>query len=178
MGLGIAIGVIVVLVFAGIGTYNGINVARLKVKESLSGIDVALTKRYDVLTKMLDVVKGYQQHEKELMTELVSLRNGMSMKERNEANANMTQVTDQIRLMVENYPELKSNTNFLQLQNTIVDVEEHLQAARRLYNSNVTAYNTKIITFPSSIIAGMMGAREEEFFQAEEVKRSDVKMSF
>lgn len=168
----------VIIVLWWISTYNGIKVLKLKVKEGLSGIDVALTKRYDVLTKMLDVVKGYQKHEKELMIEIVNLRSGMSMRERNEANRKLDLMAGQINLMAENYPELKSSNNFVELQKAIVDVEEHLQAARRLYNANVTTYNAKIVTFPNSIVAGSMGAREEEFFVAEESKRADVKMSF
>lgn len=161
-----------------VSTYNRIKVLRLKVKEGLSGIDVALTKRYDVLTKMLDAVKGYQKHEKELLIELVNLRSGMTMRERNEANKKLDAISEQINLIAENYPELKSSNNFVELQRSIVDVEEHLQAARRLYNANVTAYNSKIVTFPNSIVAGSMGASEEEFFVAEESKRADVKMSF
>ena len=168
----------VIIVLWWISTYNGIKVLKLKVKEGLSGIDVALTKRYDVLTKMLDVVKGYQKHEKELMIEIVNLRSGMSMRERNEANRKLDLMAGQINLMAENYPELKSSNHFVELQKAIVDVEEHLQAARRLYNANVTTYNAKIVTFPNSIVAGSMGAREEEFFVAEESKRADVKMSF
>ncbi len=170
--------VVAVVVLWYIGTYNGIKMLQVKVKEGLSGIDVALTKRYDVLTKMLDVVKAYQKHEKEVLVEVIKLRSGMTMAERNQANRKMDEAMSQINLLAENYPELKSSNNFVELQKTIRDVEEHLQAARRLYNSNVTAYNSKIITFPNSIVAGGMGAREEEFFVADEGKRQDVQMTF
>lgn len=171
-------GAILILVLWYIATYNGIKVAGLKVKEALSGIDVALTKRYDVLTKMVDVVKGYQKHEKELLTEVINLRMGMTMQERTAANVQMNELVDKINLFVENYPELKASANFVQLQKAIIDVEEHLQAARRMYNANVTNYNAKIVMFPGSIVAGMMGAVQEEFFVAEETKRLDVKMDF
>ncbi len=175
----ITVGVIVLLlIFWWVGTYNGIKRLDIKVNEGLSGIDVALTKRYDVLTKMLDVVKGYQQHEKDILTQIVQLRSGMSMAERNQASQQIDAAFGQIRLLAENYPELKSSNNFIQLQNAISDTEEHLQAARRLYNSNVTAFNQKIVTFPNSIVAGSMGATNKEFFVAEETKRQDVKMSF
>lgn len=179
MVVGIVVGVVVVLlIFWYVGTYNGIKVSKLKVEEALSGIDVALTKRYDVLVKMLDVVKGYQKHEKELLMEIVNLRSGMSMQERNQANQKMNEIAGQIRILAENYPELKSSNNFIELQKTIVDVEEHLQAARRLYNANVTEYNKRIITFPNSIVANIMNARKEMFFAADEAKRADVKMDF
>lgn len=161
-----------------VSTYNGIKALGIKVDEGLSGIDVALTKRYDTLTKLLDVVKGYQKHEKEILLEVIKLRSGMSMAERNAANTQMDQAAKQINVLAEAYPELKSSNNFIQLQNSIADVEEHLQAARRLYNSNVSAYNTKIVMFPNTVVANAMGAKEKEFFEAEEAKRSDVQMSF
>lgn len=161
-----------------IGVSNSIKVAALKVDESESGIDVALTKRYDVLTKMLDTVKGYQKHEQSVLSELVKLRTGMSMTEKKAANDAMDKVSKDISVLAEGYPELKANTNFVELQKAIVDVEEHLQAARRLYNSNVNAYNTKLVVFPSSIVANKMGAVKRELFEADEIKRQDVKMQF
>ena len=87
-------------------------------------------------------------------------------------------VANQFRLTAEAYPELKSSNNYMVLQNSITDVEEHLQAARRLYNANATAYNTKLVMFPSSIVAGMIGAKRRDLFEAEEEKRKDVEMKF
>ena len=175
----IIIGVLIVgLIGWYFSTYNGIKTTELKVSEALSGIDVALTKRYDVLTKMLDTVKAYKAYEKETLTELVALRSGMSMNERNNASRQMDNLTSEIRLLAENYPELKSSENFIQLQKAISDVEEHLQASRRLYNANVTDYNRRIVTFPSSIVAGMMGATQKSFFEADAAKRQDVQMTF
>lgn len=178
---GILIGILVVVVLVVvwyIGTSNSIKTLDLKVQEGESGIDVALTKRYDVLTKMLDTVKGYMTHEQSTLVQMVQLRSGMSMNERNAANKSMDEVAKQISLVAESYPELKSSNNFVMLQNSIADVEEHLQAARRLYNSNVNAYNAKIVVFPNSIVAGNMGATQKQFFEAEEYKRQDVKMTF
>ena len=181
-GLGIIIVamlvVVIILVSWYFGTFNGIKTSELKVSEALSGIDVALTKRYDVLTKMLETVKAYKAHEFDTLTQLVNLRRGMSMNERNQANASMDQLSSQISLLAENYPELRSSANFAELQKAITDVEEHLQAARRLYNANVTDYNKRIVTFPSSIVAGMMGAVQKPFFEAEAQKRQDVNMVF
>lgn len=161
-----------------ISVSNSIKVAALRVDESESGIDVALTKRYDVLTKMLDTVKGYQKHEQTVLSELVKIRTGMSMAEKKVANDAMDKVSRDISVLAEAYPELKANTNFAELQKAIVDVEEHLQAARRLYNSNVNAYNTKLVVFPSSIVANNMGVVKREFFEADEIKRQDVKIQF
>lgn len=161
-----------------ISVSNSIKVSALKVDESESGIDIALTKRYDVLTKMLDTVKGYRKYEQSVLSELVELRIGMSMTEKKAANDAMNKVSRDISVLAEGYPELKANTNFVELQKAIVDVEEHLQAARRLYNSNVNAYNTKLVVFPSSIVANNMGAVKRELFEADEIKRQDVKMQF
>ena len=95
-----------------------------------------------------------------------------------EINAAMDKIAGDIRVLAENYPQLKADNTFVQLQKAIVDVEEHLQAARRLYNSNVNRYNSKIVVFPNSIVANGMGAVKRELFVAEEYKRQDVKMQF
>ncbi len=176
--IGIIVGVILLLIIAWISMSNSIKVAGLKVNEALSGIDVALTKRYDVLTKMVDVVRGYKAHEIETLTKITAMRAGMSMADRNMASGQMDQLSGQIRILAENYPELRSNTNFLELQRAIADVEEHLQASRRLYNANVTAYNTKLVTFPSSMVASSIGATPKEFFVADATHRQDVRITF
>lgn len=177
IGIGIAAIVLVILIWY-IATMNGLRKAELKVDEANSGIDVALTKRYDVLTKQLAVVKEYTSHESKTMFETIKLRSGMTVSEKSDAVNRMNEVAEQFRLVAEAYPELKSSQNYIQLQKAISDVEEHLQAARRLYNANVTAYNTKIVMFPTSIVAGMIGASRRELFQAEEYKRNDVEMKF
>ena len=179
MGVAIVIGVIVlIVVFWGIGTNNKLKVAKLKVQEALSGIDVALTKRFDVLTKMLDVVKEYEKYEKTTILETIKLRGPLTMADRTDADSKMTAISRDIKVVAENYPDLKASENFKTLQEAIVDVEEHLQAARRLYNANATSYNTVVVSFPSSIIANMNGMKEEEYFQADEAKRQDVEMTF
>lgn len=179
MIFGVVIGVIVViLVIWYIATMNGLRAAALKVDEADSGIDVALTKRYDVLTKQLAVVKEYTSHESKTLFETIKLRSGMSVNEKSDVANKMNEVANQFRLTAEAYPELKSSQNYMELQKAITDVEEHLQAARRLYNANATAYNTKIIMFPASIVAGMIGAEKRDLFEAEEYKRNDVEMKF
>lgn len=182
MDLGIIIGIIVlilvIIVVWYIKTCNRLNRAIVKIDEADSGIDVALTKRYDVLTKMLDVAKGYAKHEKETLGEVIKLRKGMSIAEKQEANNKMTDTLGKINVLAEAYPELKSSENFKALQLSIADVEEHLQAARRLYNANISSYNQDIVAFPTSIVAGMKGFTKKEFFEAEDAKKEDVKMEF
>ena len=159
-----------------ISTSNKLNRAVVKIDESLSGIDVALTKRYDVLTKMIDVVKAYAKHEKETLFEVINLRKDMSIQERNDANKAMDENMKKINIVAENYPELKSSENYKTLQQSIADVEEHLQAARRLYNSNVSLFNQLLVTFPTSSIAKNKGMTKKDFFEADESKREDVKI--
>lgn len=109
-----------------------------------------------------------------LYFETIRLRSSMAISEKIEMSDKMDAVSTQFRLTAEQYPQLQSSANFIQLQNSITDVEEHLQAARRLYNSNVTAYNTKIAMFPTSIVAKAMGAKKKDLFEAETYKRKDV----
>jgi LemA protein len=170
--------IVVALIIVGwfIGTSNKLNKAVVKIEEADSDIDVALTKRYDTLTKMVDVVKGYAKHEKETIFEVINLRKGMSVKEKQEASQKMDAMQGQINVLAEAYPELKSSENYNTLQKSIVEVEEHLQASRRMFNANVSVLNQMIVTFPTSIVAGMKGLGKKEFFEADDVKKEDVKM--
>lgn len=170
--------IIVILAVWFVSSRNRIKAAELKVKEADSDIDVALTKRYDVLTKQLAAVKGYISYESRTLFQTIRLRMGMPVRDKMEMSDKMDAVSAQIKYTAEQYPELRSSANFLQLQNSIMEVEEHLQAARRLYNSNVTAYNTKIAMFPTSIVAALIGAKSKDLFEAETHKRNDVDISF
>ena len=156
-----------------IRTVNDFKKKEIRVQEALSGIEVALTKRYDKLVKMLDIAKGYMTHESELFTKVIELRHGMSIAEMNDAQRQMDTLSVRFFAVAENYPELRSSSVLAELQRSIRDAEEHLQAARRLYNTSVTSYNTAIAMFPAKILAG--SRQPKEFFAAEEDKREDVK---
>ena len=155
---------------------NNIKRMEIKVDEAFSGIEVALTKRYDMLTKMLDVCKGFMKHESELFSKVISLRRGMSLGEMGKADREMGELTGSLFAVAENYPELRSAQVFAELQQGIRDAEEHLQAARRLYNASVSSYNAAIAVFPDSLLA--RGRSPREFFEAEESRREDVKVQF
>ena len=167
--------VLVVAVWC-ISTVNDFKKKEIRVQEGLSGVEVALTKRFDMLTKMLDTAKGYMAHESELFTKVIELRRGMSVAEMNDAQQQMDALSGRFFAVAENYPELRSSEVFAELQRGIRDAEEHLQAARRLYNSNVTAYNTAIAMFPAKLLAG--SRQPKEFFAADAGKREDITMSF
>ena len=168
--------VIVAIVFWCIRTVNDFKKKEIRVQEGLSGIEVALSKRYDMLTKMLDTAKGYMAHESELFTKVIELRRGMNIAEMNSAQQQMDTLSGKLFAVAESYPELRSSNVFVELQRGIRDAEEHLQAARRLYNSSVTAYNMAIAMFPAKLLAG--SRQPKEFFAADASKREDVKMSF
>lgn len=159
-----------------ISTVNGFKRKEIKVEEARSGIEVALTKRYDMLTKLMDTAKGYMAHEKDTMETVIKMRRGMSVDELQQASKQMDAVASSIQVTAEAYPELRSSEVFNQLQRGIWDAEEHLQAARRVYNANVSAYNTAIAMAPASLLAG--GRQSMPFFEAEAHKREDVKISF
>ena len=168
--------ILALIAFWCIRTVNGFKKKEIRVQEGLSGVEVALTKRFDMLTKMLDTAKGYMAHESELFTKVIELRRGMSGAEMNDAQRQMDALSGRFFAVAENYPALRSSEVFAELQRGIRDAEEHLQAARRLYNSNVTAYNTAIAMFPAKILAG--SHQPKEFFAADAGKREDVKMTF
>lgn len=175
------IGLIIILMIGFVGfiiVSNSLNRALVKIDEASSGIDVALTKRYDVLTKMIEIVKGYAKHEQETFFKTVELRKDMTMKEKVLVNEAIEEGLARINALAENYPDLKANENFAILQQSVADVEEHLQASRRLYNANVSSFNQKIVTFPISIVASMKRLSKKEFFTADEKKKEDVSINF
>ena len=168
--------IVLIAVLWAVKASNNIKRMEIKVDEAFSGIEVALTKRYDMLTKMLDVCKGFMKHESELFSKVISLRRGMSLGEMGEADREMGELTGRLFAVAENYPELRSAQVFAELQQGVHDAEEHLQAARRLYNASVSSYNAAIAVFPDSLLA--RGRSPREFFEAEDAKREDVKVQF
>lgn len=178
IGIVIAVALVIGIIAWAISIRNKCHILKIKIEEAESDIDVALTKRFDLLTKQLDIVKGYAKHEKETLIAVTEMRANMSPKEKSEANASMDSAAKQINILAEQYPDLKANTNFKELQVVTADVEEHLQASRRVFNSNVNKYNAYIVVFPNNIIANMLKCKPYEFFEAEETKKQDVKMEF
>ena len=171
----ILVSVLAIVVWC-IRTVNDFKRKEIRVQEGLSGVEVALTKRYDMLTKMLDAAKGYMKHENELFEKVIELRRGMSISEMNDAQQQIDSLSGKFFAVAEGYPELRSSDVFVELQRGIRDAEEHLQASRRLYNTSVSYYNTAIAMFPAKLLAG--SRQPQEFFAADAGKREDVKMTF
>ena len=147
-----------------------------KVKQSRSGIDVALTKRFDLIPNLVECVKGYCEHEEKVLKEVTEARTEYLSNKNLKVGENVNAKFAEVLLLAEKYPNLKANSQFMELQAQLERTENSLSAARRLYNSDVTMYNTKIQSFPSNIIAGIIGAKDENFFEAEKEAKSNVKV--
>lgn len=165
----IIIGVVlllIVLIVLYIHFVNELQRCIVKIDEASSDIDVALSKRYNVLKKMAQVVDKYTNHERQLLIEIVNIRKGMSVNEKLAAEEALNANYKNINLVAEGYPELLSNEVYQNLQNSITDTEEHLQASRRFFNSAVSKYNQYVVTFPTSIIANKKQMTKREFYEA------------
>lgn len=168
--------IVIVLLIIFIAEYNTIKSLQNKVKQSRSGIDVALTKRFDLIPNLVECVKGYCAHEEKVLQEVTKARTDYLKSKSLAVGEIANSKTNDILLLAERYPELKASSQFIELQASLERTESSLAAARRLYNSDVTMYNTKIQTFPGNIFAGFMGAKQEDFFEAEEKAKTNVKV--
>lgn len=161
-----------------IKTFNAFKLQAQEVESQKSGIEVALTTRYDTLVKLNKTVCGYTKHESGVLENVTKLRRGMSTEELSEAEAKMSDAYSGLLALSENYPDLKASANFIQLQETIYDIENTLQAARRIYNEEVRIYNSMIDSFPSCFVAPLANATRTAYFEAEAHKRNDVELAF
>ncbi len=162
-------------------TANRFRRYEVKIEEASSLIDVSLTRRYDLLSKSLEAVKGYAKHEKDVLLSVSALREphrGSSMAERASYVTELDKAFTSLFAVAENYPTLKSSENFLALQNDIREAEDELQSSRRIYNSNVSALNQDIVVFPRSFVARRLHIVPRDFFKAEEKKTEDVEIKF
>ena len=158
--------------------YNRLVKKRNAVKQSRSSIDVYLTQRFDLIPNLVECVKGYAKHEENLLESITKLRTEYNVsKDLDKASLLNTQMNKLIAI-VENYPDLKASENFLNLQKNLTKMEDQLQAARRLYNMDVTAYNTAIQVFPTNLIASAFNFTEEKLFELEPGKGENVKVNF
>ena len=178
----VVIAVVVVLAFIVICMYNGLVKARLRVREAFSGIDVQLKRRLSLIPNLVETVKGYAAHERETLENVTRARSMLQSAsgpaEAAQANNFLTQTLRSLFAVSEAYPDLKANTNFLELQRELTDTEDKIGYARQFYNSNVLSYNEKTSTVPTVIIANMFGFQPEQFFEAEEEARGDIQVSF
>ncbi|MDR1196583.1 MAG: LemA family protein [Endomicrobium sp.] len=167
-------------------TYNAFVALKNRVKEAWSDIEVQMKRRYDLIPNLVEIVKGYATHEKGTLEAVIQARNMAmasqgSLEDKAKAENMLTGTLKSLFALSENYPNLKANENFLELQRELTDTENKIQASRRFYNSNVLAINTKLEMFPSNFVGKMFGFAKQEFFKLDEneqAARQAVKISF
>ena len=178
-GVTILLIVLAVIVIWFITTYNKFVSLNHRVSQAQSGIDVYLKQRFDLIPNLVETVKGYAAHEKGLIENIAKLRSDYDLSSHEDIteSQNLNNRYTRILLMLENYPELKSDEAFLKLQKTLSKIESQLQAARRIYNSEVTEFNTKRYKFPSNIVAGIFGFKEKSLFEIVDSERENVNIN-
>lgn len=174
--------VVVLIVLWAISVYNKLVVLRNRVKDQWAQIDVQLKRRFDLIPNLVETVKGYTKHESETLENVIKARNtylsATTPEDQIKANNELSNVVTKLFALSESYPDLKANTNFMQLQDELKDVENKIASARQFYNDTVLQYNNKIEMFPSNIIAGMFNFKRETFFEAAAAERENVQVKF
>ena len=182
LALLVFVAIVALAAFFFIGIYNRMIRMRNLAEEGWSGIDVQLKRRSNLVGNLVETVKGYASHEKDVFEKVTEARasttSAGTVQERATAENALTGALKTLFAVAENYPELKANTNFLQLQQTLSDLESEIQMARRYYNGSVRDYNNTIQVFPNSVIAGMAGFTKKEYFEAEEEARAVPEVRF
>ena len=170
--------IIIVILVVLLIIYNSLIRKRNAVKQSRSSIDVYLTQRFDLIPNLVECVKGYAKHEENLLESIAKLRTEYNVSKDLSKASLLNKQINQLIAVGENYPDLKASESFLNLQKTLTKMEDQLQAARRLYNVDVTAYNTAIQVFPTNLIASAFHFTEEKLFELEPGKGENVKINF
>ena len=179
MTIGIIILVIVVLIALwAVGIYNNLVKVRNNRENAFANIDVQLKQRHDLIPQLVATVKGYADHEKEVLTRVTEARsaamNATSINDKIQAENALTSALAGLKVSLEAYPDLKANQNFLQLQNEISDIENKLAAVRRFFNSATKELNNAVQTFPSNLLAGIFGFKKEPMFEVPQSERADI----
>jgi LemA protein len=174
----VLLAVILLIVFGGIASYNRFVSQRNLVRDAWANIDTELRRRYDLIPNLVETVKGYASHEREVFENVTKARAMAtaatgSPAEQAAAEGPLVAALRQLFAVAENYPDLKANQNFLALQSELSNTEDRLQTARRFYNSNVRDYNRRVQSFPSNLVASSFGFKEEQFFEVDEALRGE-----
>ena len=178
----VIVGILLLLAFYVIGVYNKLVNARNKVDNQFSQVDVQLKRRADLIPNLVETVKGYANHEKETLEDVIKARNtflsATTKEDEMKANGELTNAISKLFALAESYPDLKANENFLGLQKELTETEDEISYARQFYNDVVMKYNNKIEMFPTNLVAGIFGFKSETFFSAKENERENVKVKF
>jgi LemA protein len=179
----IVLGVIAVIIIYLVFVYNSLIARRNRTQEAWSDIEVQMKRRYDLIPNVVETVKGYSLHERGVLENVTKARTqamgAHSPQEHAQAENMLSNTLKTLFAVAENYPDLKANANFLDLQRELADTENKIQAARRFYNTNVRDFNIRLQSFPANMVAGMLGFSSREFFDLEEgAAREPVKVKF
>src|SRR5881392_2226229 len=180
IALWIVVGIIVLILLWGVVSYNRFVQQRNLIRNAFANIDTELRRRYDLIPNLVETVKGYAAHEREVFEEVARTRSaaagtaGQSPAAQAAAEGPFVAALGRLFAVAENYPELKANQNFLELQRELANTEDRIQASRRFYNANVQDYNRRVQSFPSALIARSFGFKEEEFFEIPDAERAVV----
>lgn len=179
----ITLAILAILVLYVIITYNKFIKTKNNIYYSISSVDVMLKKRHDLIPNLVNIVKGYKNYEKELLTKITELRTALKpdislLDEHSDYETKYQEFLTKFIAIAENYPQLKAGENFLHLQKTLNEVEEQISAGRRAFNANVTQFNNLVETFPSSIIADMFNFEKLDWFSIKEIEKQVIKVSF
>ncbi len=178
----IAIIIVSVIILYFLVVYNGLVTAKNRIAEALSQIDVQLKRRTDLIPNLVETVKGYAKHEKEVLENVTKARTSLmtagTTEAKAEANNQLSQTLKSLFAVAENYPDLKASSNFTELQQELSDTENKIAYSRQFYNSNVLDFNNKLAIFPSNIVGNMFGFKPADFFQASEEDKKEVKVKF
>jgi LemA protein len=178
----IILGIVLLIAVILISLYNKLVRQKVVIGEASADIETMLKQRYDMIPNLVSIVKGYAQHEKgtfEAVTELrTKAMSAGSFDEKAKIEDQLTKGLSKIFALAENYPELKANTNFLELQTALKDLEDSIQKSRRFYNGTVRDFNTTIVVFPNNILANMLGFKAEPFFEASEEEQKNIEIKF
>lgn len=171
--------IVLILIYFGV-TYNSFVKLSNTVKEAFSTMDVYLKKRWDLIPNIVETVKGYAKHEKSTLKEIIELRNStydnMSANEKVDVNNKLSQGINKLMAIAEAYPDLKANENFKDLSQQLTKVEDDIANSRKYYNGAVRIFNDKVQMFPSNIVAGILGFKEQKMFEASEFERENVQV--
>ncbi len=178
----VLLAIILVLALYVVFVYNGLAQLKVRIKEAWSQIDVQLKRRTDLIPNLVETVKGYATHEREVFENVTKARAALmgasNPGQAQEANNMLTGALKSLFAVAESYPDLKASGNFKQLQQDLTDTEDKIAYSRQFYNAVVRDFNSKIVTLPSNIIASIFGFKEESFFEASGAEREAVKVSF
>lgn len=179
----IILGIVVILIIFIIAIYNNLVKLKMRVKNAWSQIDTQLKRRFDLIPNLVEIVKGYAEHEQSTFKKVIEARNNFSkatsVSDKSKANNVLNDNLKSIFALAENYPELKANENFSALQLELSSTEDKIAYARQFYNDTVQMYNTAIMTFPSNIFANILNFKEENFFQiTNEKEKENIKIQF